>query len=329
MVFEGLWSPQTHPKDFPTQALWLTHFSDVIGATHPKNFSFWGEGQIASDGFRSLAEWGSVGLQERELRQQGGKLRSIVKAQGLWYPKVNSNTTAGFSVDRKRHLLSVASMFGPSPDWVVGVSGLDLCQKDCTWAESKVIDLLPYDAGTDNGISYMSPNSETNPREKMYRITPMYPEDPRAPFYNPGAKEVPPLARLYITREKIISKSCDEETLLSMVAEEQENTQTADRRGAAPAGGSVSLVLPSPAVATNYPGLTVSSIVPLPASIAGPTLSQAADCQVSTWGEWTKCSVTCGVGYQERTRTILREASLTGAPCPKVLSRRRRCFRRC
>lgn len=52
MVFEGLWSPQTHPKNFPTQALWLTHFSDVIGATHPKNFSFWGEGVIASDGFR-------------------------------------------------------------------------------------------------------------------------------------------------------------------------------------------------------------------------------------------------------------------------------------
>lgn len=44
---------------------------------------------------------------------------------------------------------------GPSPDWVVGVSGLDLCLKDCSWVESKVIDLLPYDAGTDGGISYM------------------------------------------------------------------------------------------------------------------------------------------------------------------------------
>lgn len=44
---------------------------------------------------------------------------------------------------------------GPSPDWVVGVSGLNLCQKDCTWAEHKVVDLFPYDAGTDNGISYM------------------------------------------------------------------------------------------------------------------------------------------------------------------------------
>lgn len=38
---------------------------------------------------------------------------------------------------------------------MVGVSGLDLCLKDCSWVESKVIDLFPYDAGTDSGLSYM------------------------------------------------------------------------------------------------------------------------------------------------------------------------------
>lgn len=59
-----------------------------------------------------LAEWGSVQLLERELRQQGKKLRSIIKAPGLWYPHVNSNTSAVFTVDRKRHLVSLASMFG-------------------------------------------------------------------------------------------------------------------------------------------------------------------------------------------------------------------------
>lgn len=64
----------------------------------------------------------------------------------------------------------------------------------------------------------------------MYRITPMYPEDPRAPFYAPGAREVPPMARLYLTREKLISRSCDEEVLQQLVAEEEENTQTVDRR---------------------------------------------------------------------------------------------------
>lgn len=52
MVFEGLWSAETHPKDYPVKAAWLTHFSDVIGATHPKTYKFWGEGDIATDGFR-------------------------------------------------------------------------------------------------------------------------------------------------------------------------------------------------------------------------------------------------------------------------------------
>lgn len=71
-------------------------------------------------------------------------------------------------------------MFGPTPDWVVGVSGLNLCRKDCSWEPSLDIDLYPWDSGTDNGISYMSPNSETQPRERMHKITTRYPEDPRA-----------------------------------------------------------------------------------------------------------------------------------------------------
>jgi hypothetical protein len=44
---------------------------------------------------------------------------------------------------------------GPTPDWIVGVSGLNLCNKDCTWTEQKIIDLYPWDAGTDSGITYM------------------------------------------------------------------------------------------------------------------------------------------------------------------------------
>jgi hypothetical protein len=69
LIFEGLWSNQTHPKDFPF-SLWLTHFSDLIGASHKHNYSFWGEGQLASDGLRQVAEWGSVRGMEAELRAQ-------------------------------------------------------------------------------------------------------------------------------------------------------------------------------------------------------------------------------------------------------------------
>ncbi|XP_037968120.2 spondin-1 [Plutella xylostella] len=344
MVFEGLWSPQTHPKDFPKQALWLTHFSDVIGATHPKNFTFWGEGVIATDGFRSLAEWGSVGAVEAELRQQGGLLRSIVKAQGLWHPRVNSNTSAVFTVDRKRPYLSLASMFGPSPDWVVGVSGLDLCLKDCSWVESKVIDLFPYDAGTDSGLSYMSANSETVPRERMYRITPMYPEDPRAPFYNPQATEIPPMARLYLTREKLISRSCDEEVLQMMVAEEQENTQTADRpECAVSAWGAWSACsvscgkglrmrtrqyrLPQKALMFACDRQLVSKemcVAAVPecegdsaaaAALESPPVEDLSGvCATSAWGPWSECSVTCGIGFNTRRRSFLNHMGLKKCP---------------
>lgn len=135
--------------------MWLTHFADVIGGSHDTNFSFWGENHIATDGFRSMAEWGSVRLLEIELRAKAPRLKTLVKAAGLWYPDVNKNTSSHFKVDRKKHKLSLVSMFGPSPDWVVGVNGLNLCLPDCTWEESLDIDLFPWDAGTDSGISYM------------------------------------------------------------------------------------------------------------------------------------------------------------------------------
>lgn len=61
------------------------------------------------------------------------------------------------------------SMLGPSPDWIVGVSGLELCRTNCSWAENKELFLYPWDAGVDSGISYESPDSPTDPQLPITR----------------------------------------------------------------------------------------------------------------------------------------------------------------
>lgn len=122
-------------------------------------------------------------------------------------------------------------MFGPSPDWVVGLSGVNLCEEDCSWKDSLDFDLYPWDAGTDSGITYMSANQENQPRERMRRITPMYPEDPRAPFYNPSIQEVPPMARVYLRKERNIPKGCDEEVLQAQLETQLEEAEDDSRGG--------------------------------------------------------------------------------------------------
>uniref|UniRef100_A0A170YBL3 Spondin-1 n=1 Tax=Triatoma infestans TaxID=30076 RepID=A0A170YBL3_TRIIF len=321
ITFEGLWSPETHPKDFPT-SLWLTHFSDVIGATHGPNFTMWAEGGLASYGLKQLAEYGIVREMENELRLQSSKLRSIVKAAGLWHPNLNGRTWAVLRVDPRRHLLSLASMFGPSPDWIVGISSLNLCLENCTWLESLEIDLYPYDAGTDSGRTYMSIKTATDPPERIRRITTKFPDDPRSPFYNPNSDEMPPLAKLFIERDQIITKLCTdltEQELLEQVSE-SENTEDEDRPECAVTEYSSwsecsvtcgkglrmrtrNYITPAKAKQKKCDRQLVSKEMCTAAEQRCPgemddeeevqPLVGAGECEVTDWSDWSECSVTC------------------------------------
>lgn len=343
-IFEGLWRNETHPKDFP-KSLWLTHFSDVVGGTHGRNFSFWGEGQIASPGLKQLAEWGATRIIDSELRSKSRYFRSLIKASGLWYPNVNANTSSNFRVDKRRNLLSLVSMLGPSPDWVVGVSSLNLCLQNCSWVESHIINLYPYDAGTDNGVSYMSLNIPAVPQEKIHKITPMYPEDERAPFYDPVNNFMEPLARLYITRDKLFKKSCDDKSVSELIDEiwEVENSEEALRKECAVtnytewSSCSVSCgkglrmrnrtyVNPKEAIKAECNRQLVSKEMCIAANPycpgdeeEGPVESK--DCKVGEWEAWSDCSVSCGQGLKTRIRRFPDKKSVKKCPHVELVQR--------
>lgn len=42
------------------------------------------------------------------------------------------------------------------------------------------------------------------------------------------------------------------------------------------------------------------------------------DCELSQWGEFTPCSVSCGSGTRTRTREVLKQATGKGLPCGKL-----------
>lgn len=147
--------------------------------------------------------------------------------KGLWYPEVQGRTTGHFTVNkyssiifivkfkkflkfRYHNLASLAAMFGPSPHWCVGVSSINLCLPDCTWAEERTFDLQPFDAGTDNGETYMSPNNPAEPRIPISPITTK--TDKLSPFYSETSDEIPPLARLIIKRSQVIPSTCKLDT---------------------------------------------------------------------------------------------------------------------
>ncbi|CAH0561042.1 unnamed protein product [Brassicogethes aeneus] len=214
IAFDGMWTRNTHPRDFPSD-VWSTKFSEIIGASHKVDQSFWRYAGIASDGMRDLAETGYTKTLETELKDMSENIRTIIKAKGLQYPNITLTSFAVFRVDNQNHLISVVSKIMPSPDWIVGVSNLELCRPDCKWEEKRTLNLYPWDVGTDDGISYTSSDEPSLPRQPIRRIKPNSPNDPRSPFYDENGEDMKPIARLTLTRQRLYEKTCDEEALMA------------------------------------------------------------------------------------------------------------------
>ncbi|XP_012287279.1 spondin-1 isoform X2 [Orussus abietinus] len=314
VTFEGLWSRNTHPKDFPSKG-WLIKFSDVIGASHTVDYRFWEYNGMASEGLQQVAEYGLTRRLESELKNQSEHIRTIIKARGISYPNVTGRTFAVFRVDRRHHLMSLVSMLDPSPDWIVGVSGLELCLENCSWIEHKELNLYPYDAGTDDGITYMSPDSPSDPKEPIRRITSTFPNDERAPFFDPTGQDMKPLAKLYLNRQRLYEKTCDD------VPTEIIDTEACRVSSWGPWGPcSVTCgkgnklrqrrYRDEAAALTNECNTTLTDRVTCfsedqQCDTKGPRTTGMLNtdaCLLEEWSAWSSCSSSCGPGSRTRSR---------------------------
>lgn len=163
--FAAEWSATTHPENFPGSP----HFSPVVGATHTADAAIWEPGGIASPGIEFMAELGatvSLGNEVAGLIVLG-QADQYLNLGGIGLSPGNRART--ISVDAAFDHISLVSMIAPSPDWFVGIHGVDL-RPDNIWAREIIIDLDPYDSGTDAGPNYTSPNTDITPHLPITNI---------------------------------------------------------------------------------------------------------------------------------------------------------------
>lgn len=166
VTFNAGWSASTHPDSFPNNP----HFSTLIGATHNASVSFWSTGEFATPGIKNMAERGATFplVPEITMAVDSSWAQHLLTGGGI--PASPGDVSLTFTITPDFPLVTLVSMLAPSPDWFIGVSGHSLLQGN-SWVDSVAVELFLYDAGTDSGPSYASPNQATNPPDSISLIT--------------------------------------------------------------------------------------------------------------------------------------------------------------
>lgn len=138
------------------------HFSPVVITSHSPNFDLFKMGSMATTGVKNVAETGNPTVLNGEIDQSQMLGFNLERTQTRGLMGVDE-VSAEITLTKDYPLVSLISMIAPSPDWVIGVSGLSLLKGE-KFIDKLELPLYAIDAGTDSGMYYESDNSQTMPQ---------------------------------------------------------------------------------------------------------------------------------------------------------------------
>ena len=144
------------------------HFTNIVGMVHNAKAGLWKPGSLATKGIENVAETGSIAaiLLEIDSAMRSKNALSVI----LFAPPSATGTKQSTIYCNSNYpMVSFASMIAPSPDWFIGLSGLNLYNNN-QWAADTTIQLFVYDSGTEEGDIFGYSNPPTNPQQPIHLL---------------------------------------------------------------------------------------------------------------------------------------------------------------
>ncbi len=166
LTLDVTWSAEVSPFEFPPSA----HLSGVIGATHNSRYVLFRDGETASSGLELVAENGRVAILRAELAEAKRRKRVGHMIDGEDVNSVPGTISTRFEASADHPLASFVTMIAPSPDWFTGAAEVNL-MPDGKWIDEIEVPLWAWDAGSDNGTTFLARDSDSQPQESIRLVT--------------------------------------------------------------------------------------------------------------------------------------------------------------
>ena len=156
MRFIFTWSGVCHPDYyFPDMSEW----SPPTGASHNTGYRMWDACMdAASPGVGLLSQTGNTAVINQEYAENMANI--LHTTQGELVPQSSGSTSSTLIIDKNHQFVSAISILVPSPDRLVGVADLRLCDGN-KWRENVKVcfELFSTATATDKVVGVMQRNS--------------------------------------------------------------------------------------------------------------------------------------------------------------------------